>query len=88
MTIQEIPKPPFPKQIQPMPGLTAKMNPVPDHGEQSYKGTGRLKDKKAIITGGTAASDARLRSPMPARVPTCSLLISKSTRTPRRQSAR
>ena len=46
------PKPPFPKQKQPMPGLTAKMEPVPDHGEKSYKGSGRLKGKKAIITGG------------------------------------
>jgi hypothetical protein len=34
-----------------MPGITAKMNPVPDHGESSYKGTGRLDGKKAIITG-------------------------------------
>ena len=46
------PAPPFPQQKQPMPGLTAKMRPVPDHGEESYKGSGRLKDKKAIITGG------------------------------------
>ena len=46
------PEPPFPKQKQPMPGLTAKMKPVPDHGEDSYKGSGRLKDKKAVITGG------------------------------------
>jgi hypothetical protein len=45
------PKPPFPRQKQPMPGITAKMNPVPDHGETSYKGTGRLDGKKAIITG-------------------------------------
>jgi hypothetical protein len=35
------PKPPFPKQKQPMPGLTAKMKPVPDHGEESYKGSER-----------------------------------------------
>jgi NAD(P)-dependent dehydrogenase (short-subunit alcohol dehydrogenase family) len=34
-----------------MPGFTAKMNPVPDHGETSYKGAGRLEGKKAIITG-------------------------------------
>jgi NAD(P)-dependent dehydrogenase (short-subunit alcohol dehydrogenase family) len=34
-----------------MPGLTAKTKPVPDHGENSYKGSGRLKDKKALITG-------------------------------------
>jgi NAD(P)-dependent dehydrogenase (short-subunit alcohol dehydrogenase family) len=35
-----------------MPGLTAKMNPRPDHGEKSYKGSGRLAGKKAVITGG------------------------------------
>lgn len=34
-----------------MPGLTAKMKPVPDHGEESYKGSGRLNGKKAVITG-------------------------------------
>jgi NAD(P)-dependent dehydrogenase (short-subunit alcohol dehydrogenase family) len=45
------PKPPFPRQKQPMPGFTAKMKPVPDHGETSYKGAGRLDGKKAIITG-------------------------------------
>jgi NAD(P)-dependent dehydrogenase (short-subunit alcohol dehydrogenase family) len=45
------PKPPFPKQNQPVPGFTAKMDPVPDHGEKSYKGAGRLDGKKAIITG-------------------------------------
>src|SRR3954454_22619095 len=46
------PKPPFPEQQQPMPGLTAAMQPVPDHGETSYKGSGRLAGKKAVITGG------------------------------------
>jgi NADP-dependent 3-hydroxy acid dehydrogenase YdfG len=46
------PKPPFPKQHQSMPGLTDAMKPVPDHGETSYKGSGRLAGKKAIITGG------------------------------------
>jgi hypothetical protein len=35
-----------------MPGLTQKMNPRPDHGEATYKGCGRLKGMKAIITGG------------------------------------
>jgi len=45
------PKPPFPKQQQSMPGRTSKMEPVPDHGERSYKGSGRLKDRRAIITG-------------------------------------
>src|SRR5215813_11727006 len=46
------PKPSFPKQKQPMPGLTASMQPVPDHGEKTYKGSGRLAGKKAVITGG------------------------------------
>jgi NAD(P)-dependent dehydrogenase (short-subunit alcohol dehydrogenase family) len=46
------PKPPFNKQSQPWPGLASKMEPKPDHGEQSYRGSGRLKDRKALITGG------------------------------------
>ncbi len=50
MTIQ-YPEPPFPRQTQPMPGLTAEMKPVPDHGEESYKGSGRLEAKRAVITG-------------------------------------
>jgi NAD(P)-dependent dehydrogenase (short-subunit alcohol dehydrogenase family) len=52
MAAKQYPEPPFPKQKQPTPGLTAKMKPVPDHGEESYKGSGRLKGKKAVITGG------------------------------------
>jgi NAD(P)-dependent dehydrogenase (short-subunit alcohol dehydrogenase family) len=46
------PEPPFPKQQQEPPGLTKKMMPLPDHGEQSYKGSGRLNGKRAVITGG------------------------------------
>jgi NAD(P)-dependent dehydrogenase (short-subunit alcohol dehydrogenase family) len=46
------PKPPFEKQSQPWPGLAGKMNPRPDHGETSYKGSGRLTGRKALITGG------------------------------------
>ena len=46
------PKPPFPVQRQPWPGLASKMNPRPDHGETSYKGSGRLAGKRALITGG------------------------------------
>ena len=46
------PKPPYPAQRQPMPGSTAKMDPRPDHGETSYKGSGKLAGKKAVITGG------------------------------------
>jgi NAD(P)-dependent dehydrogenase (short-subunit alcohol dehydrogenase family) len=46
------PSPPFPKQKQRMPGVTAQMDPLPDHGEASYKGAGRLAGRKAVITGG------------------------------------
>ena len=46
------PSPPFTNQKQPMPGLTAQMDPLPDHGEASYKGAGRLAGRKAVITGG------------------------------------
>jgi len=46
------PTPPFPAQQQAVPGLTSQMEPKPDHGETSYKGSGRLAGKKAIITGG------------------------------------
>jgi len=45
-------KPPFKKQSQPFPGLAARMTPVPDHGEKSYIGSGRLSGRKALITGG------------------------------------
>jgi NAD(P)-dependent dehydrogenase (short-subunit alcohol dehydrogenase family) len=46
------PKPPFPKQSQPWPGLQSKMTPRPDCGEHSYRGTGRMVGRKALITGG------------------------------------
>lgn len=46
------PKPPFENQLQPWPGLASRMNPRPDHGEKSYKGSGRLTGRKALITGG------------------------------------
>ena len=46
------PQPPFMAQPQSQPGMTELMEPRPDHGEQGYQGSGRLQDKKAIITGG------------------------------------
>jgi NAD(P)-dependent dehydrogenase (short-subunit alcohol dehydrogenase family) len=46
------PKPPFKKQKQDPPGLASKMEPRPDHGEKSYKGSGRLTGRKALVTGG------------------------------------
>ncbi len=46
------PKPPFKQQTQPWPGLARNMDPKPDHGETSYRGSGRLAGRKALITGG------------------------------------
>lgn len=48
----QYPQPPFPKQPQDKPGFDHKMEPKADHGENSYQGFGRLKDRKALITGG------------------------------------
>lgn len=48
----KFPKPPFKGQSQPWPGLASQMDPRPDHGETSYKGSGRLAGRKALITGG------------------------------------
>lgn len=42
----------FPEQQQQPPGLTTEMDPTPDHGESTYKGTGKLTDMRALITGG------------------------------------
>jgi NAD(P)-dependent dehydrogenase (short-subunit alcohol dehydrogenase family) len=46
------PRPPFEGQSQPWPGLAGKMKPRPDHGEATYRGSGRLRGRKALITGG------------------------------------
>lgn len=48
----DYPTPPFSQKKVPMPGRTSDMNPRPDHGEKSYKGSGKLEGLKAIITGG------------------------------------
>lgn len=42
----------YPKQYQEPPAVQGEMSPVPDCGEESYKGTGKLKDRKALVTGG------------------------------------
>jgi NAD(P)-dependent dehydrogenase (short-subunit alcohol dehydrogenase family) len=49
--MNDYPKPPFAKQQQPMPGRTKAMQPVPDHGENSYRGSDKLAGKRALITG-------------------------------------
>jgi NAD(P)-dependent dehydrogenase (short-subunit alcohol dehydrogenase family) len=42
---------PFPEQQQQPPGLTDELDPRPDHGEESYRGSGKLTGKVALITG-------------------------------------
>jgi NAD(P)-dependent dehydrogenase (short-subunit alcohol dehydrogenase family) len=49
---KQYPAPPFPSQKQEPPGLVSKMTPRPDHGETTYKGSGRLVGRKALVTGG------------------------------------
>ncbi|MEN5364392.1 SDR family oxidoreductase [Brevundimonas intermedia] len=48
---EQYPKPPFPRQPQPLPGEARAMDPKPDHGEESYRGAGKLRGRKALITG-------------------------------------
>jgi len=50
--VKKYPQPPYPEQEQEVPGTDARMNPQADHGEKSYKGSGKLTGRKAIITGG------------------------------------
>jgi NAD(P)-dependent dehydrogenase (short-subunit alcohol dehydrogenase family) len=50
--VNRYPRPPFKRQTQPWPGLASKMDPRPDHGEESYRGTGRLTGRRALVTGG------------------------------------
>jgi NAD(P)-dependent dehydrogenase (short-subunit alcohol dehydrogenase family) len=50
--MSDLPTPPFDEPQQPIPGTTAAMDTRPDHGEDSYRGSGRLAGKKALITGG------------------------------------
>ncbi|MFC5213624.1 SDR family oxidoreductase [Streptomyces coerulescens] len=46
------PRPDFPAQDQQHPGWTGPMDPPPDHGEDSYEGSGLLADRKTVVTGG------------------------------------
>lgn len=50
--LSQYPGPEFPRQHQSEPGLSQDMVPTPDHGEETYEGFGRLKGRKAVITGG------------------------------------
>ncbi len=50
--LKQYPRPPFDAQAQSFPGKTTRLSPEPDHGETSYKGSGRLAGKATLITGG------------------------------------
>lgn len=58
MPVPSYPKPPFKAQQQSFPGKTSKLDPKPDHGEESYKGHRQLEGKKALITGGDSGIGA------------------------------
>ena len=58
MSLPDYPRPPFKPQQQSFPGKTALMDPKPDHGEDSYVGSGQLAGKKALITGGDSGIGA------------------------------
>jgi NAD(P)-dependent dehydrogenase (short-subunit alcohol dehydrogenase family) len=50
--VKQYPQPPYPEQSQDIPGSDKNMNPKADHGETSYKGSGKMTGRKAVITGG------------------------------------
>ncbi|HEY1075559.1 MAG TPA: SDR family oxidoreductase [Fontimonas sp.] len=50
--VTQYPRPPFDEQSQAAPGLDREMNPRPDCGEESYVGSGKLKGRRALVTGG------------------------------------
>ena len=58
---------PQPAQQQEPPGLESEMDPKPDYGEESYKGTGKLEGKAAVITGGDSGIGRAVAWPSPAR---------------------
>ncbi|MFC9081037.1 NAD(P)-dependent dehydrogenase, partial [Streptomyces sp. NPDC057062] len=50
--VDQLPTPDIPSQDHPHPGWTGPMDPPPDHGEDSYRGSGRLAGRTAVIRGG------------------------------------
>ncbi len=58
MPVPHYPRPPFKAQQQSFPGKTGLLDPRPDHGEQTYRGHGLLKGKRALITGGDSGIGA------------------------------
>lgn len=67
------PRPPFVEQPQQAPGLASEMKPIPDHGETSYIGSGKLEGKKPSSPAVTLVSGARWPSLMRVKVLTSRL---------------
>jgi hypothetical protein len=65
----QYPQPQYPEQDQrdQHPGIEKEMQPKPDYGEETYRGSGKLEGKKAIITAATPASGGRSRSRSPGK---------------------
>ena len=64
------PRPPFEPQSQPWPGLAGKMTPRPDHGETSYRGSGKLLDARRWSLAAIRALAVPQRLPLPAKART------------------
>lgn len=78
-------RPEFPKQPQPVPGLASKMQPVPDHGKISYKGSGLSMAERRWSLAATRASAERLPLRLRGKAPTSqSTIFRKSSPTPMR----
>jgi hypothetical protein len=59
--LDKYPAPPFKRDSQSWPGLASRMDPPPDHGERTYRGSGRLTGRKALITGGDSGMGGAAR---------------------------
>ena len=81
------PKPPHPSQQQDPPGLESEMDPKPDYGEESYKGSGKLEGKAAVITGGPPQSTGFETRRYAGMSPSCSAVCVAFLRSGRRSPA-
>ena len=77
-------QPPYSEKRQPPPGSEEEMSPGADHAESSYKGTGRLKSRSALVTGADSGIGRRLPLPLHERERMLPFLICPKIGMPRR----